>query len=69
MLRKLQLVKSLTLLEVRKKENEERPADCIRLASNSSDEGEEVRLQSDTTVMRDVKLKLAIQRLMSTRET
>ena len=49
MLGKLELVKSVTPLEVRKKENEERSADCIRLATNSSEEGE-VRSQSDTPV-------------------
>lgn len=40
MLGKLELVKSVTPLEVRKKENEERSADCSRPANNSSKEGE-----------------------------
>ena len=52
MLCKLELVKSVTPLEVRKRGNEERSADCIRLAKNSSEEGEEVKLQSDTPVMK-----------------
>jgi len=53
MLGKLELVKSVTPLEVKKKENEERSADCICPANNSSEEGEEVRLQSDTPVMKE----------------
>ena len=48
MLGMLELVKSVTPLEVRKKENEERSADCSRPTNNSPEEGEEVRLQSDT---------------------
>ena len=52
MLGKLELVKSITPLEVRKNENEERSADCICPASNSSEKGEEVRLQSDTPVVK-----------------
>lgn len=52
MLGKLELVKSVTPLEVRKRENEERPADCSRPANNSSEEGEEVRSQSDTPAMK-----------------
>ena len=52
MLGKLELVKSVTPLEVRKKENEERSADCSRPANNSSEEGEEVRSQSDTPAMK-----------------
>ena len=52
MLGKLELVKSVTPLEVRKRENEERPADCSRPAKNSSEEGEEVRSQSDTPAMK-----------------
>ena len=51
MLGKLELVQSVTPLEVRKRENKERSADCIRLAKKSS-EGEEVRSQSDTPVMK-----------------
>ena len=52
MLGKLELVKSVTPLEVRKKENEERSADCIRPANNSLEEVEEVRSQLDTPVMK-----------------
>ena len=52
MLGKLELVKSVTPLEVRKKENEERSADCSRRANNSSEEEEEVRSQSDTPAMK-----------------
>ena len=52
MLGKLELVKSVKPLEVRKKENEERSADCSRPANNSSEEGEEVRSQSDTPAMK-----------------
>ena len=53
MLGKLELVKSVTPLEVRKRENEERSADCICLAKNSLEEGEEVKMQSDTPVMKE----------------
>lgn len=52
MLGKLELVKSVTPLEVRKKENEERSADCSRPTNNSSEEGEEARSQSDTPAMK-----------------
>ena len=48
---KLELVKSVPLLEVRK-ENEERSADCSRPANNTSEEGEEVKSQSDTPAMK-----------------
>ena len=52
MLGKLELVKSVTPLEVRKRENEEISADCIRLAKNSSEEREKVKSPSDTPVMK-----------------
>ena len=52
MLGKLELIKSVTALELSKRQNEERSADCIRLAKNSSEEGEEVKSQSDTPVMK-----------------
>ena len=44
-------------LTVRKKDNEERSRDCIRPAISSSDEGEEVRSQSDTPVMKKCQSK------------
>lgn len=52
MLGKLELVKSVTPLEVRKKENEERSAECSRPANTSSKQREEVRSQSDTPAMK-----------------
>lgn len=52
MLGKLQLVKSVTPREVRKRRNEESSADCALPTDKSSEEGEDLRLQSDTTVMK-----------------
>jgi len=51
---KLELGKSVTPVDIIKKENEERSADCIRPANNSSEGREEVMisLQSDTPVMK-----------------
>ena len=50
MLGKLQLVKSVTPLEVRKREDEESSADCIPSSEKSLEEGEDFGLQSDATV-------------------
>lgn len=47
---KLQLVKSVTPLEVRKREDEESSADCIPSSEKSLEEGEDFGLQSDATV-------------------
>jgi len=47
---KLQLVKSVTPLEVRKREDGESSADCIPSSDKSSEEGEDFGLQSDATV-------------------
>lgn len=44
MLGKFELVKFVILLEVRKKENEERLVDCSCFVNNLLEEGEEVRL-------------------------
>ncbi|PFX15462.1 Retrovirus-related Pol polyprotein from transposon opus [Stylophora pistillata] len=49
---KLELLKSVTPLEVRKKGNDGRSADCICPANNASEEGEEVRSQSNTPVIK-----------------
>ncbi len=53
MLGKLQLVKSVTPLEVKKREDEESSADCVPYSDKSSEEGEEPGFQSDATVMKE----------------